>query len=73
VLVETDGRTLAPSKVSFAPICANFPSQLHLTAGDAVSGCVAFQVGSTVGVTNVQFLPTGGTADNNDEWLIPQS
>jgi hypothetical protein len=71
ILITAGGKSLSPSSASLDPICVRFPGQLRLTAGDAVSGCVAFEVRSSVQLARVRFSPFGGTPKTTNEWTIP--
>ena len=52
--------------------CTVFPrGHVSVAPGSSATGCVAFEIPTAATITEVQFLPTAGTAGNYGEWLNP--
>ncbi len=68
ILIGSDGAIYTAADKTLSS-CAAFPTgHFKLNPGSTTNGCVAFQVPTAVTVSQVQFLPTGGTAGDYGQW-----
>src|SRR5262249_47592387 len=51
--------------------CQEFAPNLVISPGEAVLGCVAFQVPTAAKVAKVKFTPASGFASVTAEWKVP--
>jgi hypothetical protein len=52
--------------------CTNFTNgTFQLAPGEAVTGCVTFQVPTAVKLSKVQFTPSSGFGQQTGQWLVP--
>jgi hypothetical protein len=71
IVIGSSGK-LYPANGKMLSSCAAFAhQQFKLEPGSSASGCVTFQIPTAVTVSQVQFLPTGGTANDYGQWLNP--
>ena len=71
IAVGSGGQVYADSNVKLADCTVFARGHVNIGAGSSATGCVAFEIPTAVTITEVQFLPTAGTAGNYGEWLNP--
>jgi len=69
-LVGSNGNTYLPAHVVLSQ-CAGHAAKVSLSSGKSGTTCVAYQVASSVKITQVQFFPAAGSASDYGQWLVP--
>jgi hypothetical protein len=69
-LVGSNGTTYNPTHQTLSQ-CGGSTAKVSLGSGKSATTCVAFQVPSSVKVTQVQFYPAAGSASDYGQWLVP--
>jgi len=69
-IIGSDGNVYTPTHHALTE-CGSNTVKVQLAGGKSGTGCVAFEVKTTVKVSQVQFYPAAGTASDYGEWLVP--
>ncbi len=69
-IIGSDGNVYTPTHHALSQ-CGSSTVKVQLAAGKSGTSCVAFQIKTSVKVSQVQFYPAAGSASDYGEWLVP--